>query len=78
MKTLNPKKLLFGALLALMVFSGVGCVVADRPYYYEPYRSYGYVRPYSPYYPYRYYPYGYYSYRDYYRGHRDHDRWDRD
>jgi hypothetical protein len=72
-KKLNPKKLLFGALLVLMVFSGVGCVVADRPYYNEPYRRDGYVRPYSPNYPYR-----YYRYRDHYRWHRDRDRWDRD
>jgi hypothetical protein len=72
-KNLNPKKLLYGALLALMMFTSVGCVVAERPYSYGPYRRYEYVRPYSPYYPYR-----YYSYRDYNRWHRDHDRWDRD
>ena len=70
MKRVNPKKLLMGVLLALMMFSAAGCVVADRPYYYEPYRRFDYVRPY--------YPYRYYWYRDHYRWQRDHDRWDRD
>jgi hypothetical protein len=72
-KNLNLKKSLFGVLLALMVFTSVGCVVAERPYSYGPYRRYEYVRPYTPYYPYR-----YYSYRDQYRWQRDHDRWDHD
>ena len=54
---------------AVMTSAG-GCVVADRPYSYEPYRRYDYARPY--------YPYRYYWNRDYYRWHRDHDRWDRD
>lgn len=71
MKKLNPRKLLFGALLALMTFTGIGCVVAERPYYgtYQRY-DYAYGRPY--------YPYRYYWYRDQYRWHRDNDRWDRD
>ena len=70
MKKINAKKALLGALLALVMTSAVGCVVADRPYYYEPYRRYDYVRPY--------YPYQYYWNRDYYRWHHDHDRWDHD
>jgi hypothetical protein len=59
-----------GALLALVMTSNLGCVVAERPYYYGPYARYDYARPY--------YPYRYYWNRDHYRWHRDHDRWDRD
>jgi hypothetical protein len=70
MKMNNLKKVIGGALLALVMTSAGGCVVADRPYSYEPYQRYDYVRPY--------YPYRYYWNRDYYRWHRDHDRWDRD
>jgi len=46
-KKINPKKVLLGAMLALVMGSAVGCVVADRPYYYELYRRYDYVRPYD-------------------------------
>ena len=70
MKKINPKKVLLGAMLALIMTSAVGCVVADRPYYYEPYRRYDYVRPYDRYW--------YFRNRDQARWHRDHDRWNRD
>ena len=70
MKKINAKKLLLGGLLALVTISSVGCVVAERPYYNEPYRRFEYVRPY--------YPYRYNWNRDAYRWHRDHDRWDHD
>ncbi len=70
MKMNNPKKVIAGMLLALVMASAAGCVVAERPYYYGPDRRYDYVRPY--------YPYRYYWNRDYYRWHRNHDRWDRD
>lgn len=73
MKKINPKKVLLGAILALVTTSAVGCVVAERPYASGPYRRYEYVRPYYPFYPYR-----YYSHRDHYRWHRDHDRRDRE
>ena len=69
-KTINAKKLLMGALLALVVTATTGCVVAERPYSYRPSRRYKYVRPYNPYW--------YYWNRDYQRWQRDHDRWDRD
>jgi len=69
-KKINPKKFLLGAMLALVMASAVGCVVADRPYYNEPYRRYDYARPYDRYW--------YYSNRDQARRHRHHDRWDRD
>ena len=70
MKKINPKKVLLGAMLALVMGSAVGCVVADRPYYYELYRRYDYVRPYDR--------YGYFRNRDQARWHHDHDRSDRD
>jgi len=70
MKMNNLKKIMAGMLLALVMTSAVGCVVADRPYYYGPNRRYDYVRPYDR--------YGYFWNRDSARWHRDHDRWDRD
>ena len=70
MKMNNPKKLMAGMLLALVMTSAVGCVVPYRPYSYEPYRRDDYVRPY--------YPYRYYWNRDAYRWHHERDRWDRD
>jgi len=69
-KKINPKKVLLGAMLALVMTSAFGCVVADRPYYNEPYRRYDYVRPYDRYWN--------YSNRDHNRWHRQHHRWDRD
>ncbi len=70
MKKINAKKVLLDALLALLMTSAIGCVVADRPYYYGPYRRYDYVRPYD-----RYWHDGN---RDAYRWRHDHDRRDRD
>jgi hypothetical protein len=70
MKKINPKKVLLAAMLALVMTSAVGCVVADRPYSYDPYQRYDYARPYDRYW--------YYSDRDHIRWHRHHDRWDHD
>jgi hypothetical protein len=69
-KKINPKNVLLGAMLALVMFTGVGCVVADRPYYYGAYRPFDVVRSYER--------YGQYAYRDYNRWQRQRDHWDRD
>ena len=70
MKKINAKKVLLGGLLALVMTSAVGCVVADRPYYYGSYPRYDYVRPYDRSW--------YYWNRDTNRWRHDHDRWNRD
>ena len=64
MKTINLKKVLLSALLALVTTSAVGCVVPYRPYYYDGYRRDDHYRRYDRDYRYdwRRYPY----------------RWDRD
>jgi hypothetical protein len=70
MKKINPKNLLLGALLGLVMTSAMGCVVAERPDYYAPYRRYDYVRPVDRF-------WWHYWNRERDRWHRDHDRWDR-
>jgi hypothetical protein len=69
-KKINPKNLVLGALLGLAMISAVGCVVAERPDYYGPYRRYDYVRPYDRFW------WNYWN-RERARWHRDHDRSDR-
>lgn len=71
MKKINAKKILLGGLLTLLVTGSVGCVVAERPYYYDSYRRYDQVRPYDRF-------WWYYWNRERARWYRDHDRWDRD
>ena len=71
MKMNNLKKVMAGMLLALVMVSAAGCVVADRPYYYGSDRRYDYVRPYDRF-------WSNYWNRERARSHRDHDRWDRD
>ena len=71
MKKINPKNLLLGALLGLVMTSAVGCVVADRPDYYGTYRRYDTVRPADRFW------WNYWN-RDHARWNRDRDRWDRD
>jgi hypothetical protein len=70
-KKIKPKNLLLGALLGLVMASAVGCVVADRPYYNEPYRRYDTVRPYDRFW------WNYWN-RDHARWHRDRERRNRD